>query len=143
MNEKISVQIPESAEREYEMDSYEVRAVSFAQNPIDYLKEIHAAKLESGYDEQNAVFKLIDEFTALVIAVVDSNLQTEDEYLKTYIYSNSSYEQKRAFVSILHAVGVKREHVQNWAEIVTVDSTNEELLEERSYRVAIAEIYEK
>lgn len=143
MSEKFPVNIPKSAERNYEMDSYEARAFPFAHDPVGYLKDFLAAKMDNEHDEQNALFKVIDEFMALVAAVADTDIKTEDKNLESYIFAEDAYDQKKAFVAVLHAVGIKREHLINWAEIEIAGSTGMERLEEKSYGLAIAEIYGK
>jgi hypothetical protein len=83
-----------SAELEYEMDSYEVRAFPFARDPVGYLKMVYLNLLDRGYDEQDAVLKIIDEFAALVAAVADGNILSDDTNLSTYIYADNAYQQK-------------------------------------------------
>lgn len=123
------------------MDSCEVRAFPFSKDPVGYLKMVYLNLLDSGYDEQDAVLEIIDEFAALVAAVADGNILSDDTNLNTYIYADNAYQQKISFITIMKAVGIRRDHLKGWLEIEMSDSTGEELLEERSYRRAILEVY--
>ena len=133
----------ESAELKYEMDSIEVRAVKFAHNPVEYLRSFCVDRKSAGYDEHDTVFKVIDEFESLVWVVAYNENQIENFSLSQYINSNDAYLQKKAFVELLKEVGIKKEHLIVWADVETEGVVSAQRLEDKSYRVAINEVYEE
>lgn len=120
------------------MDPVEVRAIQFAYDPVQYLQSIYIDKQDSGHDTQNALFKVIDEFESVVLAV---ETQTDNQNLKTFLSTEDPYVQKKAFVRLLKDVGIEENHFLTWANITTDGISDEESLEEGSYRVAIKEVY--
>lgn len=131
-----------SAEKDYEMDTVEVRAIQFAHDPVSYLSEFYTYKLDSSFDEQDAVFKIVDEFEAVVAMMQGKELQTENVYLQQYIESDDAFLEKRAFVHLLKEAGVAEDQFIVWADMEDVDGTAEERLQERSYRRIIRDAYE-
>ena len=121
----------ESANMSYEMDSVEVRSIQFAYDPVEYLRGFYADKQDAGHDEQNAVFKVIDEFEALIFAVAYDRMQTENASLNEYLTAEEAFIQKKAFIKLLKDVGLKEEHLLVWASISTEGISSEEYLEEQ------------
>lgn len=131
-----------SAELEYEMSPYEIRAVAFAHDPIAYLSKVgveyRASHAGADFD---IVFVLLDEFESLKVAMEDDALKTENQELLTYFSAEDAFTQKCALITLFKKAGVLKSEFVTWAKVETEGSTAAEKLDERSDMVAINHVY--
>lgn len=132
-----------SAEKRYELDGFEVRAVSFAHDPIVFMKTMRDRLLaDAAYASENVAWDLIDEYSSLVMTI-DGDPQLSaypNEDLQRILHADSEYENTRIMFEVLQSAGVTYSELLTWVQVESGE-TSEEVLVDRGYRVLLREVY--
>ena len=132
----------ESAEKQFEMDVYEVRAIECLHDPVTALHKLRD-NVVSAHGELTTVALIAADVLAEVRDYArNEDVESSHPELQRFIEANDeTHKSNAAFVSLLHEAGFSRAEMITWANTEVDTSSPEERLAERGSLALVNELY--